>query len=269
MPACRELGIGIVPYSPLGRGLLTGTISATTDLADDDFRRRAQPRFHGRQPRAQPRASSTSSRRSPPATAARPARSPWPGCSPRATTWCRSRAPGAAVTWRRTSRRRRSPSTRPTSPARRARAGRRPLRRPGRGRRRLPRAFRLARPATGAMAPAVDDGATVGADQPGPAGRIAAFVTGAPARGGRAGGSRRSQSGQSSGRPSRLRPTVRVEHPLAKLERRAVANVLVMATRQLGHPVTDVVSVVAGDRLFHDPSVPTDPAARSADRRPR
>ena len=42
--------------------------------------------------------------------------------------------------------------------------------------RRLPRAFRLARPATGAMAPAVDDGATVGADQPGPTSRIAAFV---------------------------------------------------------------------------------------------
>ena len=45
VPACRELGIGIVPYSPLGRGLLTGTISATTELATDDIRRRAQPRF--------------------------------------------------------------------------------------------------------------------------------------------------------------------------------------------------------------------------------
>jgi aryl-alcohol dehydrogenase-like predicted oxidoreductase len=42
LPACRELGIGIVPYSPLGRGLLTGTLP--TEFADDDFRR-TLPRF--------------------------------------------------------------------------------------------------------------------------------------------------------------------------------------------------------------------------------
>jgi aryl-alcohol dehydrogenase-like predicted oxidoreductase len=47
VPTCRELGVGVVPYSPLGRGLLTGTISNTADLADDDFRRSAQPRFQG------------------------------------------------------------------------------------------------------------------------------------------------------------------------------------------------------------------------------
>jgi aryl-alcohol dehydrogenase-like predicted oxidoreductase len=45
VPTCRELGVGLVPYSPLGRGLLTGTISSAGDLADDDFRRRLQPRF--------------------------------------------------------------------------------------------------------------------------------------------------------------------------------------------------------------------------------
>ena len=45
VPTCRELGVGLVPYSPLGRGLLTGTISSAGDLADDDFRRRVQPRF--------------------------------------------------------------------------------------------------------------------------------------------------------------------------------------------------------------------------------
>jgi aryl-alcohol dehydrogenase-like predicted oxidoreductase len=39
IPACRELGVGIVPYSPLGRGVLTGTITSTDDLAADDFRR--------------------------------------------------------------------------------------------------------------------------------------------------------------------------------------------------------------------------------------
>jgi aryl-alcohol dehydrogenase-like predicted oxidoreductase len=43
-PTCRELGIGLVPYSPLGRGLLTGAIAKAQDLADDDFRR-SLPRF--------------------------------------------------------------------------------------------------------------------------------------------------------------------------------------------------------------------------------
>ncbi|WP_067706959.1 aldo/keto reductase [Nocardia yamanashiensis] len=43
-PVCRELGIGIVPFSPLGRGFLTGAITSTTDLAADDLRRRL-PRF--------------------------------------------------------------------------------------------------------------------------------------------------------------------------------------------------------------------------------
>src|SRR6202011_5736629 len=47
VPACRELGVGIVPYSPLGRGLLTGAISTTAAMTVDDIRRRAQPRFQG------------------------------------------------------------------------------------------------------------------------------------------------------------------------------------------------------------------------------
>jgi aryl-alcohol dehydrogenase-like predicted oxidoreductase len=42
----RELGIGFVPYSPLGRGFLSGAIRSTDDLAEDDFRR-ANPRFQG------------------------------------------------------------------------------------------------------------------------------------------------------------------------------------------------------------------------------
>jgi aryl-alcohol dehydrogenase-like predicted oxidoreductase len=46
VPLCRELGIALVPYSPLGRGLLTGTVSSLDDLQDDDFRR-TQPRFQG------------------------------------------------------------------------------------------------------------------------------------------------------------------------------------------------------------------------------
>ncbi len=44
LPTIRELGIGLVPYSPLGRGFLTGTITSTDSLAADDFRR-ANPRF--------------------------------------------------------------------------------------------------------------------------------------------------------------------------------------------------------------------------------
>src|SRR5689334_22805161 len=46
LPTVRELGIGFVPYSPLGRGFLTGRFQRTEDLADDDFRR-AHPRFQG------------------------------------------------------------------------------------------------------------------------------------------------------------------------------------------------------------------------------
>ena len=46
LPTCRELGIGFVPYSPLGRGFLTGQIKRFEDLAADDFRRHS-PRFQG------------------------------------------------------------------------------------------------------------------------------------------------------------------------------------------------------------------------------
>lgn len=46
LPACRELGIGFVAYSPVGRGFLTGQIRRFEDLADDDYRRHT-PRFQG------------------------------------------------------------------------------------------------------------------------------------------------------------------------------------------------------------------------------
>lgn len=45
LPTCRELGIGLVPYSPLGRGFLTGKIRDVQALGEDDFRR-ISPRFH-------------------------------------------------------------------------------------------------------------------------------------------------------------------------------------------------------------------------------
>ncbi len=48
LPVLRELGIGLVPYSPLGRGLLTGAITATDDLEGNDSRRSPYfPRFSG------------------------------------------------------------------------------------------------------------------------------------------------------------------------------------------------------------------------------
>jgi aryl-alcohol dehydrogenase-like predicted oxidoreductase len=46
LPTCRELGIGFVAYSPLGRGFLTGAIRTVDDLAEDDVRR-SMPRFQG------------------------------------------------------------------------------------------------------------------------------------------------------------------------------------------------------------------------------
>lgn len=46
LPTVRELGIGFVPYSPLGRGFLSGAITNPDDLAQDDYRR-LSPRFQG------------------------------------------------------------------------------------------------------------------------------------------------------------------------------------------------------------------------------
>jgi aryl-alcohol dehydrogenase-like predicted oxidoreductase len=46
LPTCRELGIGFVPYSPLGRGFLSGRFKSPDELAQDDFRRTV-PRLAG------------------------------------------------------------------------------------------------------------------------------------------------------------------------------------------------------------------------------
>ena len=46
LPTCRELGIGFVPYSPLGRGFLSGRFTKPEDLDEGDFRRKG-PRFTG------------------------------------------------------------------------------------------------------------------------------------------------------------------------------------------------------------------------------
>ena len=46
LAACRRLDVGFVPYSPLGRGFLTGAIQSPDDFAADDYRR-TNPRFEG------------------------------------------------------------------------------------------------------------------------------------------------------------------------------------------------------------------------------
>lgn len=98
LAACERLGIGFVPYSPLGRGFLTGAIRRPEDLAEDDFRR-GNPRFQGKTSPAtwrwwrrwvswrHRRASSLHSWR-------------WPGCWRRASTSCRSPAPNAVAIWK-------------------------------------------------------------------------------------------------------------------------------------------------------------------------
>jgi aryl-alcohol dehydrogenase-like predicted oxidoreductase len=54
LPTCRELGIGFVPYSPLGRGFLSGRFKSPDELDENDFRRNG-PRFTGENLRANQR----------------------------------------------------------------------------------------------------------------------------------------------------------------------------------------------------------------------
>ncbi|MBG6105710.1 aryl-alcohol dehydrogenase-like predicted oxidoreductase [Micromonospora vinacea] len=100
LPTLRELGIGLVPYSPLGHGFLTGDIRSLDGLDATDWRR-TNPRFTGDTSRttcALPTRSATSPARWVP----RPRRSPWPGSWRRARASRPSRAPGASTGSRRT-----------------------------------------------------------------------------------------------------------------------------------------------------------------------
>ena len=90
----RELGIGFVAYSPLGRGFLTGQIRSPEDLAEGDFRRR-QPALPGRELPAQPRPGRQGRGDRGREGRAPPASWRWPGSWPRARTSCRSPAPSA------------------------------------------------------------------------------------------------------------------------------------------------------------------------------
>ena len=103
LPTLRELGIGFVPYSPLGRGFLTGAFRSVDDLDEGDFRR-GQPRFQGENLDANLAIVERDRGGRRPRRAPRPRRSRSPGCTPRARTSSRSRAPSAAATSRRTSR---------------------------------------------------------------------------------------------------------------------------------------------------------------------
>ena len=72
LPTLRELGIGFVPYSPLGRGFLTGAFRSLDELDEGDFRR-GQPRFQGENLDANLGHRRARSRRSRPRRARRPA----------------------------------------------------------------------------------------------------------------------------------------------------------------------------------------------------
>lgn len=115
LPVLRELGIGFVPYSPLGHGLLTGQIRSVDDFPDNDWRKstRASPA------KTSPATwrSSTRSGRSAPRSAPPQLRRHWRGFSPRVTTSRRSPVPDGALASRRTSRPTASNSARVSSSA--------------------------------------------------------------------------------------------------------------------------------------------------------
>ena len=101
LPTCEELGIGFVPFSPLGKGFLTGTIDENTEFASGDFRNTV-PRFTAEATRKQPGlrrpAWRIAERKS-----ATPRRSRSPGCSPRSRGSCPSPARRSCTGSRRTS----------------------------------------------------------------------------------------------------------------------------------------------------------------------
>ena len=102
LPTLRELGIGFVPYSPLGRGFLTGTVRTLDELAADDFRR-FQPRFQGDNLEANVAIVERIDELAAAHDATPGADRARLGAARRATTWCRSRARSGAGTSRRTS----------------------------------------------------------------------------------------------------------------------------------------------------------------------
>ena len=101
LPTLEELGIGLVPYSPLGKGFLTGKIDENTKFDSTDFRS-TLPRFTPEALKAN-QALVDLLGRSPNGRRRRPPRSRSPGCWPRSRGLCRSRAPRSCIAWTRTS----------------------------------------------------------------------------------------------------------------------------------------------------------------------
>jgi aryl-alcohol dehydrogenase-like predicted oxidoreductase len=99
LPLLRELGIGFVPYSPLGHGFLTGQLRSPRELADDDWRK-SNPRFT--EGNFEKNLRIVDEVESLPRSAPHRRRLLWPGCSRRATTSPRSPAPSAFPASRRT-----------------------------------------------------------------------------------------------------------------------------------------------------------------------
>ena len=97
----RELGIGFVAYSPLGRGFLAGAIRSTQELPDSDYRK-TNPRFFDENFQHTSRAP-TSCVTSAPTSAPLRLKSHWPGCWRKALTSCPSREPNAWPASRKTS----------------------------------------------------------------------------------------------------------------------------------------------------------------------
>jgi len=101
LPTLRELGIGFVAYSPLGRGFLTGQLKSPDDFAPEDYRRNS-PRFQGenftKNLELVERVKAIAERKGSP-----PDSSPWHGCWPRGATSYQSRGPSAGSTLRKIS----------------------------------------------------------------------------------------------------------------------------------------------------------------------
>ena len=90
MPACRELGIAFVPFSPLGRGFLTGAVTGREAIAPGDWRAN-NPRFT-EESIARNRALLRPLEEVARPTGRSPPRSPWPGCCPEGSRSSRSPA---------------------------------------------------------------------------------------------------------------------------------------------------------------------------------
>jgi aryl-alcohol dehydrogenase-like predicted oxidoreductase len=101
LPTLAELGIGFVPFSPLGRGFLTGAITEETTFASSDLRADSPGSLP--RPGGQTRSSRTCSAGSRRGRARRRHKSRSPGCSPGSRGSFRSRARPSSTGWRRTS----------------------------------------------------------------------------------------------------------------------------------------------------------------------